>query len=462
MLSKLGGSSRPRKKSVALGFLNNLVAVLEHQTSQQQELMTQDKKLNEVIDEILVTEATYLEDLSFTVDELQRPLKEMMDAHTHYTVFSNLEQLRELHIKLGADLSEAREDNCSTHRQGEVIAEAFLRLLPYFKMYAVYCGNAATAAGALAAATEGGDAAAFLQRKEQDPASRATLAALLFRPVQRMCIYPLLFKQVLKYAVEGHPQHNAFTKLKEVVEQTVQEVNENVRGQEAHHRMLEVLTSEVSGASVAGLLAAARTLEMEAMVELKASGMWNMKRITKWYIFNDLLLICRPNKLDSGFHQKLLLPLEEVAVSTARAPAPARTRTHPHSRTRARARTRTHPHPHPHPHPHAPARGRARWQARAGEAPGRRQEGGGGVERARLAARPAREAHRGRLWLPRWCTPLRGRTRSRRVEYALSTRDLHARRLRNRRVARCHRSGTAVSARAGGRAAGSAIAGGSA
>ena len=323
MLSKLGGGRQAavRKKSVALGFLNNLVAVLEHQTSQQQELMTQDKKLNEVIDELLVTEATYLEDLSFTVDELQRPLKEIMDAHTHYTVFSNLEQLRELHIKLGADLSEAREDNCSTHRQGEVIAEAFLRLLPYFKMYAVYCGNAATAAGALAAATEGGHAAAFLQRKEQDPASRATLAALLFRPVQRMCIYPLLFKQVLKYAVENHPQHRAFTKLKEVVEETVQEVNENVRGQEAHHRMLEVLTSEVSGASVVGLLAAARTLEMEAMVDLKASGMWNMKRMTKWYIFNDLLLICRPNKLDSGFHQKLLLPLEEVAVSTARAPA---------------------------------------------------------------------------------------------------------------------------------------------
>ena len=61
----------------------------------------------------------------------------------------------------------------------------------------------------------------------------------------------------------------------------------------------------MSGASVVGLLAAARTLEMEAMVDLKASGMWNMKRMTKWYIFNDLLLICRPNKLDSGFHQNL-------------------------------------------------------------------------------------------------------------------------------------------------------------
>ena len=243
-----------------------------------------------------------------------------------------------------------------TPRQGEVIAEAFLRLLPYFKMYAVYCGNAATAAGALAAATEGGDAAAFLVRKEQDPASRATLPALLFRPVQRMCVYPLLFKQVLKYAVENHPQHSDFSKLKTVVQQTVQEVNENVRGQEAHHRMLEVLTSEVSGgASVTDLLAAARTLEVEAMVDIKAGAVWNMKRTTKWYIFNDLLLVCRPNKLDSGYHKKMLLPLDEVAVSTASAPAPAPAPTPARSGAQGQARAGT---------------------GRAGEAQGRKQEGG--------------------------------------------------------------------------------------
>ncbi len=33
------------------------------------------------------------------VDALQRPLKDMLDPRTHYTVFSNLEQLRELHVK---------------------------------------------------------------------------------------------------------------------------------------------------------------------------------------------------------------------------------------------------------------------------------------------------------------------------------------------------------------------------
>ena len=215
----------------------------------------------------------------------------------------------------------------SAPRQGEVIAEAFLRLLPYFKMYAVYCGNQATAAGALATACDEDAVAAFLLRKEQDSASRATLPALLFRPVQRMCVYPLLFAQVLRYAVEDHPQHSDFSSLRWVVQQTVQEVNENVRGQEAHHRMLEVLTDEVhGGASVTDLLAAARTLETEAMIDMKAGAMWNLDwRIRsgyKWYVFNDLLLVCRANKLDSGYHKKMLLPLDEVAVSSA----PARKR----------------------------------------------------------------------------------------------------------------------------------------
>ena len=57
-----------RKKSVAaLGFLGKLVAVLEQQTQEQDKLGKQDKKLNEVLDEILATEATYLDDLTFTV-----------------------------------------------------------------------------------------------------------------------------------------------------------------------------------------------------------------------------------------------------------------------------------------------------------------------------------------------------------------------------------------------------------
>ena len=56
-----------KKSAAALGYLGNLVAVLEQVQEQQEEVAKQDKKVNEVLDELLSTEATYLEDLSFTV-----------------------------------------------------------------------------------------------------------------------------------------------------------------------------------------------------------------------------------------------------------------------------------------------------------------------------------------------------------------------------------------------------------
>ena len=36
------------------------------------------------------------------------------------------------------------------------------------------------------------------------------LGALLFRPVQRMCVYPLLFKQELKFTADGSQLHTRF------------------------------------------------------------------------------------------------------------------------------------------------------------------------------------------------------------------------------------------------------------
>ena len=57
------------------------------------------------------------------------------------------------------------------------------------------------------------------------------------------------------------------------------------------------------------LLAAARSLELEMMVDMKAASLWSLewrvRRSFKWYVFNDVLLVCRPNKLDEGFHKKL-------------------------------------------------------------------------------------------------------------------------------------------------------------
>ena len=80
------------------------------------------------------------------------------------------------------------------------------------------------------------------------------LEQLLFRPVQRMCVYPLLFKQALNQGrgKEGRGVSEeglqAFAACFDMVSRTIEEVNENVREQEAEARMRSVLVDQVRAA----------------------------------------------------------------------------------------------------------------------------------------------------------------------------------------------------------------------
>ena len=61
-------------------------------------------------------------------------------------------------------------------------------------------------------------------------ASGCALGALLFRPVQRMCVYPLLFQQVLNAAGAADAETaRLFRRGFEVTQQTVLAVNDEVR-----------------------------------------------------------------------------------------------------------------------------------------------------------------------------------------------------------------------------------------
>ena len=86
------------------------------------------------------------------------------------------------------------------------LASAFLEeTLPHFPCYSTYCANYAYVADALAQVMLL-PAAAEAVRSAEARCVGASLAARLFRPVQRMCVYPLLFKEALKYAEEGEQQ----------------------------------------------------------------------------------------------------------------------------------------------------------------------------------------------------------------------------------------------------------------
>ena len=330
--------------------IKQLKAVLEESTAMgdaSERLTRRERALHDVINELLATEAKYLADLRFAVREYAVPLKQMLPTpQLHYDVFSNLEQLEALHSKLEADLTPARaclsaakqrgtdrgaegdpDDGDGSPRQqpGEnvaaelasLVAQAFQPLLPFFMMYATYCGKYTDAPTRLIEARKRKAVEALVVAKEVEVGT--TLEQMLFRPVQRMCVYPLLFKQALRVIEGGSGQATTlqlFTSCFDAVGKTITQVNENVREQEADAHTRGVLVHEVQGA--AHLISPTRRLVSEAELEIQRCDGWlrGGRKASKLYIFNDLLLVCRPSTFGSTLRLKVAMELCDVDVAS--------------------------------------------------------------------------------------------------------------------------------------------------
>jgi len=173
--------------------LQQIAEVLEAQEEAKAALeeAARDKKVRELstcVSEFVSTEARYLADLQSVAVAFLEPLRPLLPPQLHYAIFSNLPQLQGLHQGLGTDLERATSETASD--SGQACVDAFSKLLPYFRMYATYCCNYPNVAEALCkvAAEHSGAATALVEAEE---ARGVKLQALLFRPVQRLCVYPL-------------------------------------------------------------------------------------------------------------------------------------------------------------------------------------------------------------------------------------------------------------------------------
>jgi len=64
-----------------------------------------------------------------------------------------------------------------------------------------------------------------------------------------------------------------------------------------------------------------RLLVGEVVVDMKchdaklARADWKIRRLYKWFLFTDCLLVCRPSLTSGGWHKKELWPLSQLSVS---------------------------------------------------------------------------------------------------------------------------------------------------
>lgn len=188
-------------------------------------------------EEILTSERSYIAQLDKLVNFFVNPLKSsfnLIDMASHTILFGQLELIHninsELLMRLEADLDD--------------VANAFLKLAPFFKIYSVYAFDYRNSMILLQnLTTKNSPFRAFLEQAESRSEVNQKLNSLLIAPIQRVPRYRLLLQQVLLYTSPADSDYKIIQESIKQIESSINHINSVVEDQENIQKMLNIQNS---------------------------------------------------------------------------------------------------------------------------------------------------------------------------------------------------------------------------
>lgn len=202
----------------------------------EEELQKMRKVRQNVIQEILVTEESYVNDLESCVDVFLQPKEEAKmrkDKIDMDILFSNFKQIYELAKKF-LELLYKHVKNVDFNKQN--VGQCFLNITEELKIvYSDYC---ATSDGAIAYLQKCDQNPLLIQKQDQlmiiheDTNKSVSIMSMLLKPVQRITKYPLLISELLKATEENHVDYASLVEANKAIQNAVNAVNESKRTRE--------------------------------------------------------------------------------------------------------------------------------------------------------------------------------------------------------------------------------------
>ncbi|EGC31953.1 hypothetical protein DICPUDRAFT_82194 [Dictyostelium purpureum] len=165
-----------------------------------------------VINEIIGTEKNYISKINHLLEHLKKPLLENSSYSKEiiYGIFSNIDEIRDLHIDIYNRLIEAKP---------LVITEVYLEMISKFTIYFPYVKNYNNAYKIY---TELSEDEEFLSLAEQF----AYLPSYLISPVQHTPRYIMLFSELTKNTNPQNPDHPNLSKLIQLIRDMAKQIND--------------------------------------------------------------------------------------------------------------------------------------------------------------------------------------------------------------------------------------------
>ncbi|KAJ3359370.1 Rho guanine nucleotide exchange factor 4, partial [Kappamyces sp. JEL0680] len=194
-------------------------------------LSKQEIKRQEVIYEIIATEADYIQDLETILELYIRPLQKskLIRPKDMAIIFSNIEQVLPVNQELLRELEKKQTINPVIESLGDIVIRV------------------------------------------------------------RVCKYPLLLRDLLRATDANHPDCDNLTKALSKIETVVAAINEGARHAENVHKMIELQSKFLTKVS---LVAPSRFLVKSGTVLMhNAQGVRKPREV---YLFNDMIIIAKP------------------------------------------------------------------------------------------------------------------------------------------------------------------------
>lgn len=177
-----------------------------------------------VLNEMLETEKSYvadLEKLQGYAEELR--IEKVISPESHAIIFANLDKLvdfqRRFLLQMESKLTRSVLSDLEASYEAD-IAQLFIENERGFSAYETFCPNLQRASETI---TEEASRLAAMERI-MDP--NVTLRAFLIKPIQRICKYPLLIRELLKQSSTDAPDRNELERVWEIVNGIAIKVNQ--------------------------------------------------------------------------------------------------------------------------------------------------------------------------------------------------------------------------------------------